>query len=101
MTTRKFRPLEFVAFFVKSRGRREQLRFLPKCAGRGKVLFDVAKANIAVTDNNGGSLGRPRREGGRNPPRNRSCGSVLLGLRPRAITRQDSLAKCGLHFPRA
>jgi hypothetical protein len=55
--------LEFAAFYVKSKGRRETLRFFPKCAGCGKVIFDVAKANVAVVDNNGGALGRPRREG--------------------------------------
>jgi hypothetical protein len=62
-TPQKSRLTEFVAFYVKSKGRREELRFLPKCAGCGKVIFDVAQANIVVTDNNGGSLGRPRREG--------------------------------------
>jgi hypothetical protein len=62
-TPQKSHLTEFVAFYVKSRGRREQLRFLPKCAECGKVLFDVAQANIAVIDDDG-TLGRPKREGG-------------------------------------
>jgi hypothetical protein len=62
-TPQKSHLTEFVAFYVKSKGRREQLRFFPKCAECGKVLFDVAKANIAVIDNDG-TLGRPKREGG-------------------------------------
>jgi hypothetical protein len=53
---------ELVAFFVKSKGRREELRFLPKCAGCRKVIFDVAQANVAVIDNVG-ALGRPRSVG--------------------------------------
>ena len=63
-TPQKSHLTEFVAFYVKSKGRREQLRFFPRCAECRRVIFDVAQANIAVTDNNGGSLGRPRREGG-------------------------------------
>jgi hypothetical protein len=50
------------AFYVKANGRREQLKFLPVCAGCGEVIFNVAEANVAVIDNDG-TLGRPRREG--------------------------------------
>ena len=61
-TPQKSRITEFVAFYVKSKGRREQLRFLPKCAGCRRVIFDVAQANVAVIDNDG-TLGRPKCEG--------------------------------------
>jgi hypothetical protein len=62
-TPQKSHVTELVAFFVKSKGRREKLVFLPKCAECGKVLFSVAQANVAVIDNSDGTLGRPRREG--------------------------------------
>ena len=50
------------AFFVQAPGRREELLFLPKCAGCGKIIFDVTRANVAVTDR-GASLGSPKQDG--------------------------------------
>lgn len=39
---------ELVACFVKSPGRRETLRFLPRCSGCGKILFNIEEANCAA-----------------------------------------------------
>lgn len=50
------------AYFVKSRGRRERLVFLPKCSQCGKTILDPSEANCAVVDGDG-SLGRPERVG--------------------------------------
>ena len=61
MTARKFRPLEFVAVYFKSKKTaREELRFVPRCSDCGTILFDIAKANLAVVE---GSPSRLKRIG--------------------------------------
>jgi hypothetical protein len=48
---KEFNSLEFVPVYFKPKASgRDQLRFLPKCSGCGKVLVDISAANIAVVE---------------------------------------------------
>jgi hypothetical protein len=55
------KPTELIPILVKPRGApRQQLRFFPTCCGCGKIVFNLAEANIAVV---GASHHRLRRVG--------------------------------------
>jgi hypothetical protein len=60
-SSRRNRVPVFVAVYFKSKKTaREQLRFVPRCSDCGTILFDVAKANLAVVE---GSPSRLKRIG--------------------------------------
>lgn len=48
MTTPQQNPTELVAIFLKGNNGREELRFLPTCSGCGKIVLNIAEANVAV-----------------------------------------------------
>ena len=54
---KKLRPAEFVPVYIKNK-RRDELRFLPKCCDCGKVIFNIAEANIAVVEGDPRQIGR-------------------------------------------
>lgn len=63
------RSVEFVPIYVKTkRTGREELRFLPKCCDCGKVILNIAEANLAVVEGDPQKIARKSttvREAGR------------------------------------
>jgi hypothetical protein len=50
-------PTELAPIFLKKRSGRDEIRFVPVCAGCGELIIDITKANVAVV---GGTAARPQ-----------------------------------------
>jgi hypothetical protein len=49
--TKELSPVQLVPIYVRNKkSGRDQLRFFPLCSDCGKVLFNIAEANLAVVD---------------------------------------------------
>lgn len=50
-TPKGLNPVEIVPIIIKSKKTgRDQLRFFPRCCDCGKILLNIAEANLAVVD---------------------------------------------------
>jgi hypothetical protein len=65
--TKKSLPPQFAVFYFKSKkSGKEQLHFVPLCAGCKKVIFDIDEANLSVVTGSPGGLRRVKGTGTQN-----------------------------------